>query len=81
MGHVSVMLRYDSPENPLENPVVNPMGQVKQAKKKRAKDDASVDAVGEIFRSCPLGRGRSGRAYGRLGGHFRISPAKQYGFV
>lgn len=25
---------------------------VKEAKKKRAKDDASVDAVGEIFRSC-----------------------------
>jgi hypothetical protein len=41
-----------------------PLGQVKEAKKKRAKDDASVDAVGEIFRSCPLD---AVDAYGRMG--------------
>ena len=32
------------------------MCQVKEAKKKRAKDDAAVDAVGDVYRSCaPIG--------------------------
>ena len=50
-----------------------PHGQVKEAKKKRAKDDASVDAVGEIFARVPC-RGRI-RQNGRTA-HFRVSPAK-----